>query len=91
MFFFSGGGWCSWCIGGDWNVIKFLGETRGGCKITSNMKPFSDLINVHSILELWMSRANFTWSIIKICHPCVDWIDFLSQVKDMTFHPKCAS
>ena len=52
----------AWCIGGDWNIIRFLSEKLGGSKITSDMRRFSDWINSHSLVDVQLSGASFTWS-----------------------------
>lgn len=51
-----------WCIGGDFNVIKFSEDKLGGSRITPEMSAFSDWISRHGLLDLQLNGASFTWS-----------------------------
>lgn len=51
-----------WCIGGDWNIIRFPSEKLGGTRISADMRLFSDWINPHSLVDLQLKGASFTWS-----------------------------
>lgn len=51
-----------WCIGGDFNVIKIPEEKLGGCRMTADMRRFSDWINSHGQMDLQLNGALFTWS-----------------------------
>lgn len=50
------------CIGGDWNIIRFPSEKLRGKNLTGDMRRFSDLINYHSLADLQIGGASFTWS-----------------------------
>ena len=52
----------SWCIGGDWNVIRFPNERLGGRRTSGNMTFFSDWINRHALMDPNLSGASYTWS-----------------------------
>lgn len=41
-----------WCIGGDFNIIKYPEEKLGGCSMSSQMTAFFDWINNESLLDL---------------------------------------
>lgn len=57
------GRWNSaWCIGGDWNIIRYPSEKLGSSRATGDMRRFSDWINSHSLVDLQLSGASFTWS-----------------------------
>lgn len=49
-------------VGGDWNVIRFPSEKSGGFRFTEHMKPFSDWIKFHSLVDLQLNGASFTRS-----------------------------
>ena len=51
-----------WCIGGDWNITRFPSERFGGGNTTVHMAAFFDWINSHSLMDLHLGGANFTWS-----------------------------
>lgn len=51
-----------WCIGGDFNVIRFLEYKLGGCRMTADMQGFSVWINSHGLMDLQLNGALFTWS-----------------------------
>ena len=51
-----------WCIGGDFNVIRFSEDKLGGSRLTPEMSAFSDWINRHGLLDLQLNGASFTWS-----------------------------
>lgn len=51
-----------WSSGGDWNVVRFPSE-RSGCNLhTSDMTAFFDWINRHTLVDLQLDGARFTWS-----------------------------
>ena len=51
-----------WCIGGDFNVIRFPSERSGGRRINSAMREFSDFIFERGLMDLPLSRGLCTWS-----------------------------
>uniref|UniRef100_A0A2N9I908 Reverse transcriptase domain-containing protein n=1 Tax=Fagus sylvatica TaxID=28930 RepID=A0A2N9I908_FAGSY len=58
------GSWWSlpWCIGGDFNVVRFPSERRAGGGISSTMWDFSDFISDQGLLDLPLVGGRFTWS-----------------------------
>ncbi|XP_077251802.1 uncharacterized protein LOC143891029 [Tasmannia lanceolata] len=50
-----------WCIGGDFNKIKEVGERLGCNRVNNNMKGFSDFIAVNELVDLPLGGASFTW------------------------------
>lgn len=51
-----------WCLGGDWNVIRFPSEKSGGVLLSAEMEAFLDWINTHSLIDLNLRGILFTWS-----------------------------
>ena len=51
-----------WLLGGDFNVIRFPNEKKGGCTISPAMRDFSDWIRYHDLFDLPLRGADFTWS-----------------------------
>lgn len=51
-----------WCIGGDWNIARFPSERLGGGKSTKEMRQFSEWINSHSLVDLYLGGASCPWS-----------------------------
>lgn len=89
----------AWCIGGDWNVIRFPSERLGGSKITNDMRCFSDWVNSHSLVDLQLSSAYFTWSNHQSHHAMskldrfsvsIEWMDVYPVVFQLAL-PKHAS
>jgi len=51
-----------WCIGGDFNVIRFPCERSGVARISSAMTEFLDFILEHGLMDLPLAGGSFTWS-----------------------------
>ncbi|XP_077226202.1 uncharacterized protein LOC143859364 [Tasmannia lanceolata] len=51
-----------WCIGGDFNEIRFVGERFGCRRSNQNMVAFADFISNHDLIDLPMTGARFTWN-----------------------------
>lgn len=51
-----------WCIGGDFNVIRFLAERSSGVRLNSSMLEFSDFIFEQGLMDLPLAGGSFTWS-----------------------------
>ncbi|XP_077252082.1 uncharacterized protein LOC143891391 [Tasmannia lanceolata] len=51
-----------WCIGGDFNEIRFVGERSGCRRTTRNMVAFDDFIANHELVDLPLAGARFTWN-----------------------------
>ena len=51
-----------WCLGGDFNVVRFPSERSTGGRVTSAMIEFSDFIDSCNIVHPAVEGARFTWS-----------------------------
>jgi hypothetical protein len=51
-----------WCLGGDFNVVRFPSEKVGSVNFTSTMYDFSDFISGHGLVDIPLSGGLFTWS-----------------------------
>ncbi|XP_077242503.1 uncharacterized protein LOC143883018 [Tasmannia lanceolata] len=57
-------GLCSypWCIGGDFNEIKSIGERVGCNRINQGMRSFANFIADNELIDLPLSGSAFIWS-----------------------------
>jgi len=51
-----------WCIGGDFNVIRFPVERSSDVCLNTAMMEFSDFIFEQGLMDLPLARGSFTWS-----------------------------
>ena len=51
-----------WCMGGDFNVVRFPSEMVGSKSFSSPMHDFSDFISDHGLLDIPLSGGIYTWS-----------------------------
>jgi hypothetical protein len=51
-----------WCVGGDFNILRYPSERVGPTTISHSMRDFSDFIFSMGLLDLPMEGGNFTWS-----------------------------
>ncbi|RVW92613.1 hypothetical protein CK203_039393 [Vitis vinifera] len=51
-----------WCIGGDFNLIRFPNESRRGGRLSSSMRRFSKVIDDLDLRDLPLQGGPFTWS-----------------------------
>lgn len=51
-----------WCLGGDWNVIRFPSERSSSNLNFAEMSEFFDWINQHSLVDRQLEGAQFAWS-----------------------------
>jgi hypothetical protein len=51
-----------WCIGDDFNVIRFPYERLGVTSLSLMMMEFSDFISEQGLKDLPLARGLFTWS-----------------------------
>ena len=51
-----------WCCFGDFNVVRFPSEWRGGSRLTSAMEKFSEFIEDLNLIDLPLEGGRFTWS-----------------------------
>ena len=50
-----------WCLGGDFNVIRFLGERNSISRLSSAMRRFSEIIEDLELRDLPLQGGSFTW------------------------------
>ncbi|XP_028091349.1 uncharacterized protein LOC114291686 [Camellia sinensis] len=50
-----------WCMGGDFNEIRFLSEMKGCSRRDRDMNDFNKLINWLNLVDLPMKGRRFTW------------------------------
>ncbi|KAG2667198.1 hypothetical protein I3760_15G101200 [Carya illinoinensis] len=51
-----------WCIGGDFNIVRFPSERSGDSRLSSAMSEFSDIIFDLNLVDLPLIGGPFTWS-----------------------------
>ena len=51
-----------WCVGGDFNVVRFPSERSGSVYFTIAMHQFSAFISEQSHVDLPLVGGTFTWS-----------------------------
>ena len=51
-----------WCVGGDFNVVRFLSERLGSNSFTATMQEFSNFILEQGLIDLPLQGGAFTWS-----------------------------
>lgn len=51
-----------WCIGGDFNVIRWFLERSSGGRISKAIKKFNSIIGELELMEVPLSNGKFTWS-----------------------------
>lgn len=51
-----------WCLGGDFNVIRFSHERSGSRGFSQAMTDFNELIDELELMDLPLAGGNFTWS-----------------------------
>ena len=70
-----------WCLGGDFNVIRFPSERSTGGHLTWAMRDFSTFIDSGNLIDPPLEGARFTWSSHE-ADPVLSRIDqFLYSVK----------
>lgn len=78
----------AWCLGGDWNVVRFLSERLGCTQFAADMIEFSEWIESLSLVDLHLSGNSFTWSnhqkrtiMFRLDRFLVstDWLDLLRR------------
>lgn len=57
-----------WCIGGDFNVVRFPSEKSSGGIITHSMQRFNDFIREANLCDPSLQRAEFKWSNLSSGH-----------------------
>lgn len=51
-----------WCIGADFNMVRWPSEHSSGRRLSKGMKKFSPVIVHLDLIELPLSNGKFTWS-----------------------------
>ncbi len=51
-----------WCVGGDFNVVRFPSERLGTAAFAPAMYGFSDFISTHGLVDPPLEGGTFTWS-----------------------------
>jgi hypothetical protein len=51
-----------WCIGGDFNIVRFPSERSGGRRINGAMREFSEFISECGLMDLPLNGGVCTWS-----------------------------
>lgn len=66
-----------WCIGGDFNAIRFSQERRGGSKITRTMRGFNNFVKECALVDIPLQNTCFTWSNFQVNPSCTRFDRFL--------------
>ena len=51
-----------WCVGGDFDVVRFPSERSTGRRLTSMMADFSNFIDSCNLIDPPLEGMRFTWS-----------------------------
>ena len=51
-----------WCLGGDFNIIRFPSERLGAASFSKAMYQFSDFVSLHGLMDIHMEGGLYTWS-----------------------------
>ena len=51
-----------WCVGGDFNVVRFSSERSGSTSFTAAMREFSSFISEQGLIDILLQGGFFTWS-----------------------------
>jgi exonuclease III len=54
-----------WCVGGDFNVVRFPSERSGGQCLSTAMQGFSDFIAALGLIDPQLEGGTFTWTNIR--------------------------
>lgn len=50
-----------WCLGGDFNIVRYPLEKKGGRRYTRGMIDFFDFISRNKLTDLQLIGGHFTW------------------------------
>uniref|UniRef100_A0A2N9FU80 Reverse transcriptase domain-containing protein n=1 Tax=Fagus sylvatica TaxID=28930 RepID=A0A2N9FU80_FAGSY len=56
-----------WCLGGDFNVVRFPTERMGSANFSTSMHDFSDFISSNGLIDIPLTGGDFTWSNNREC------------------------
>ena len=51
-----------WCLGGDFNVVRFPSERVSASNFSPLMYEFSDFIFSNGLIDIPLTGGNYTWS-----------------------------
>ena len=51
-----------WCVGGDFNVVRFPSECSSSTSFTTAMWEFSSFISEQGLIDISLQGGSFTWS-----------------------------
>ena len=81
-----------WCVGGDFNIIRFPSERNRSGRLNQSMRRFSEVIDAHELIDLPLLGRNFTWSGGSQNHYqsrldrfliSQDWLDHVEKVEQL--------
>ena len=64
-----------WCIGGDFNIIRFPSERLGAASFSRAMYGFSDFVSLHGLMDIQMEGGLYSWSNSSFASR-LDWFLF---------------
>ena len=50
-----------WCVAGDFNVVRFPGESSRGGRLSASMRRFSEIMEDLELRDLPLQGGSFTW------------------------------
>uniref|UniRef100_A0A803QD86 Endonuclease/exonuclease/phosphatase domain-containing protein n=1 Tax=Cannabis sativa TaxID=3483 RepID=A0A803QD86_CANSA len=71
----------SWCVGGDFNVTRRVGEKLNSSSCTKSMKLFDGLIRELQLIDPKLENGSFTWSNFRASPVCCRLDRFLFSNK----------
>ena len=78
-----------WCVGGDFNAIRFPFERLGAENFTQCMYNFSDFISINGLMDINLEGGSYTWSN-SLSGSRIDRFLFSSELEEHypNFHKK---
>ncbi|KAK9939072.1 hypothetical protein M0R45_015781 [Rubus argutus] len=61
-----------WCVGGDFNVVRFPSEKSNGGRMTRSMRSFNSFLQDTLMRDPNLLNAEFTWSNLREKQSAVD-------------------
>lgn len=59
-----------WCLGGNFNAIRFSQEKRGGSRNTRTMRAFNAFVNACALMDLPLLNVRYTWCNLLATPSC---------------------
>lgn len=74
-----------WCVGGDFNVVRFSSEKSSGGRMTTSMRAFNNFLQDRNMRDLNLLNAEFTWSNLREDAVCcrLDRFIFTSEWEEL--------